>query len=198
MHCHRLERCGVCHGETWSSDFPTTPGTFDPSFNGNSDTFVVKLNATGSALTYATFLGGSGCDAGYGIAIDSSGAAYVTGDTYSSDFPTTPGAFDTSYNGVLTLSCETECDWLCAHLRYLLGGKWLGLWHGHCHRLERRGVCHGHDWLFRLSHHARGVRYEFQWRYYDAFVVKLNATVLRSPTPPSWGEVAMTWALALP
>ena len=86
-------------GETWSSDFPTTPGTFDPSFNGNSDTFVVKLNAAGSALAYATFLGGSGSDAGYSIAIDSSGATYVTGESGSSDFPTTLGAFDTSYNG---------------------------------------------------------------------------------------------------
>ena len=44
-----------------------------------SDAFVVKLNASGSALTYATFLGGSGYDFGLGIAVDSSGNAYVTG-----------------------------------------------------------------------------------------------------------------------
>jgi len=86
-------------GETWSSDFPTTPGAFDTSFNGRGDAFVVKLNAAGSALTYATFLGGGHDDEGEGIAVDSSGAAYVTGWTSSSDFPTTPGAFDTSFNG---------------------------------------------------------------------------------------------------
>ena len=89
----------VVTGRTGSSDFPTTPGAFDTSYNGNDDAFVVKLNASGSALTYATFLGGSYYDWVFRIALDSSGAAYVTGSTYSSDFPTTPGAFDTSYNG---------------------------------------------------------------------------------------------------
>ena len=60
---------------------------------------MVKLNGTGSALAYATFLGGSNWDGGYAIAADGSGAAYVTGDTRSFDFPTTPGAFDTTHNG---------------------------------------------------------------------------------------------------
>jgi len=60
---------------------------------------MVKLNASGSALAYATFLGGSSGDSGEGIAVDASGAAYATGQTGSSDFPTTPGAFDTTYNG---------------------------------------------------------------------------------------------------
>jgi murein DD-endopeptidase MepM/ murein hydrolase activator NlpD len=87
-------------GETVSFDFPTTPGAFDTSYNGGyDDAFVVKLNASGTALNYATFLGGSESDLGTGIAIDSSGAVYVTGLTWSSNFPTTPGAFDTSYNG---------------------------------------------------------------------------------------------------
>ena len=76
-------------GITDSSDFPTTPGAFDTSFNGAvwGDTFVVKLNAAGSALDYATFLGGGQGvtqDAGQGIAVDCSGAAYVTGWTGSS------------------------------------------------------------------------------------------------------------------
>ena len=87
-------------GGTKSSDFPTTPGAFDTSYNGgNCDAFVVKLNPAGSGLAYATFLGGSGGDYGYGIAVDGTGSAYVTGGTSSTDFPTTPGAFDTSYNG---------------------------------------------------------------------------------------------------
>ena len=46
-------------GDTYSSDFPTTPGAFDTSFNGGYDAFVVKLNPAGSGLAYATFLGGS-------------------------------------------------------------------------------------------------------------------------------------------
>ncbi len=50
-------------------------------------------------LLYGIFLGGSDDDGGNGIAVDGAGRAYVTGDTASSDFPTTPGAFDTSFNG---------------------------------------------------------------------------------------------------
>jgi hypothetical protein len=86
-------------GYTRSSDFPTTPGAFDTSFNGEWDAFVVKLNPNGSSLVYGTFIGGSGPDSGGEIAIDGGGNAYVTGGTHSSDFPTTPGAFDRSYNG---------------------------------------------------------------------------------------------------
>jgi hypothetical protein len=51
---------------------------------------VAKLNPTGSALVYSTYLGGSGDDFGYGIAVDSSGNAYVTGETFSHNFPTFP------------------------------------------------------------------------------------------------------------
>jgi beta-propeller repeat-containing protein len=82
------------------STFPTTAGAFDTTHNGEPfDVFVTKLNPTGSALVYSTFLGGSNLDSGAGIAIDSAGNAYVTGTTESSNFPTTPGAFDTTFNG---------------------------------------------------------------------------------------------------
>jgi hypothetical protein len=80
------------------SDFPTTSGAFDTTYNGFGDAFVTKLNRAGSGLAFSTFLGGSDFDVGIGVAIDSRGAAYVTGDTGSVDFPTTAGAFDTSAN----------------------------------------------------------------------------------------------------
>ncbi len=87
-------------GWAYSNDFPTTPGAFDTSFNGgDNDVFVVKLNPAGSGLAYATFLGGSGEDIGIAIAVDGAGSAYVTSSTDSSNFPTTPGAFDTSHHG---------------------------------------------------------------------------------------------------
>src|SRR5215213_7149528 len=87
-------------GITNSANYPTTPGAFDTSFNGgfNDDAFVTKLNAAGSALAYSTFLGGTDRDFGWGIAVRE-GRAYVTGTTLSSDYPTTPGAFDTSFSG---------------------------------------------------------------------------------------------------
>ncbi len=58
------------------------------SNHGGADAFVAELNATGSALVYSTYLGGSGNDYGNGIAVNSSGDAYVTGRTLSTDFPT--------------------------------------------------------------------------------------------------------------
>jgi hypothetical protein len=85
-------------GHTYSTDFPTTPGAFDPSFNGYFDAFAVKLNSDGSGLTYATFLGSNGPDVGAAIAVDDAGSAYVVGWTFGG-FPTTPGVFDPSYGG---------------------------------------------------------------------------------------------------
>jgi hypothetical protein len=90
-------------GGTSSTDFPTTTGTVQPAFGGTQDAFVTKLDPTGSFLVYSTYLGGSVTattaapnDEGYGIAVDASGNVYVTGRTTSSDFPVTPGAFDTT------------------------------------------------------------------------------------------------------
>ena len=75
-------------GDTTSSDFPTASPIRGAYGGGISDAFVTELNATGSALVYSTFLGGTLTDEGRGIALDGSGDAYVTGDTSSSDFPT--------------------------------------------------------------------------------------------------------------
>jgi len=86
-------------GSTNSTAFPTTGGALDTTFNGLQDAFVTKLNAGGSALAYSTFLGGAGAENGFDIAIDGAGSAYVTGSTFSTNFPTTSGAFDTTANG---------------------------------------------------------------------------------------------------
>ena len=74
-------------------DAPPLKNAFQATAGGGGDAFVTKLNATGSALVYSTYLGGSGQDYATGIAVDRSGDAYVTGDTASStNFPTTPGS----------------------------------------------------------------------------------------------------------
>jgi hypothetical protein len=83
-------------GYTTSTDFPTTLGAFDTLINGGYDVFVSKLNPSGTALVYSTYLGGVDLEYSYGIAVDGSENAYITGFTYSPDFPTTPGAFDTT------------------------------------------------------------------------------------------------------
>ena len=85
-------------GGTESTDFPSTPGAFQTTNYGGAGLFVSKLNSTGSALVYSTFLNGSdGNDSSaYGVAVDGSGNAYITGGTHSSDFPVTQGAFQTT------------------------------------------------------------------------------------------------------
>jgi hypothetical protein len=73
-------------GFTESTNFPTA----NPARNfnaGGNDVFVAKLNAAGSGLVYCTYLGGSGDDRAYGIALDAAGAVYVTGSTTSQNFP---------------------------------------------------------------------------------------------------------------
>ncbi len=86
-------------GTTASTDYPVTPGGLQSTF---STAFVTKLNSSGTALVYSTFLGGSGSssggDNGLSIAVDSKGNAYVTGSTYSTNFPVTSGAFQATNN----------------------------------------------------------------------------------------------------
>lgn len=86
-------------GRTNSADFPTTPGAFDASANGSFDTYVVKLNPAGTALDYATYLGGNGDEASYDLVVDQVGQAYISGSTPSTDFPVTSGAYQTTVEG---------------------------------------------------------------------------------------------------
>jgi beta-propeller repeat-containing protein len=83
-------------GYTVSTDFPS-PGGFDTSFDAAGQAFVTKVDAAGSSLLWSSYLGGSDFDEGFGVAVDGSGNVYVTGDTFSTDFPS-PGGFDTSFD----------------------------------------------------------------------------------------------------
>lgn len=85
-------------GSTGSTNFPTgTP--LQAATGGDFDLFVAKLNPTGTALAYSTYLGGAGFDRGTAIAVDALGNAYLTGVTTSGNFPTTTGAFQTTFGG---------------------------------------------------------------------------------------------------
>jgi hypothetical protein len=91
-------------GTTYSQDFPISPGAFQTTNKANSalnrrTIFVTRFNSTGTALIYSTYLGGTALEGSSGVAVDPSGNAYVTGDTDSTDFPTTPGAFKTTFPG---------------------------------------------------------------------------------------------------
>jgi hypothetical protein len=95
-------------GATHSSDFPTTPGAFQTTSgaSGYMDGFVAKLNAAGTSFIYSTLLGGNADDGCEGLAVDAQGRAYVTGYTQSNNFPTTPGAYRTQFNGARYLSSD--------------------------------------------------------------------------------------------
>ena len=92
-------------GSTYSSDFPATPGAYDTNNNDvYTDAFVTRLSPDGSALIYSTFLGGTGGDYAYNVAVGADGVATVAGVTSGDGFPTTPGAYDTTFNGDTTHS----------------------------------------------------------------------------------------------
>lgn len=118
-------------GETYSTNFPTkvplSDGATCTKCNesaGLSDVFVSKINSAGSALDYSTYLGGSSVDIGAAIAVDSSGDAYVTGDTSSTDFPTTSGVFQTT-GDIFGNAFVTELDSTGSALTFstFLGGS---------------------------------------------------------------------------
>ena len=86
-------------GSTNSPNFPVTQGAYSRSLSGSPNVFVVKLNPAGTSLLYSSYFGGSGSDTGYGIAVDGSGYAFITGSTSSTNFPVSAGAYRTTYSG---------------------------------------------------------------------------------------------------
>ncbi len=72
-------------GTTYSTDFPSKNPIY--GYSGYYDVFITKINPEGNSLVYSSYFGGSNTDYGYGLAVDSSGNVYITGATYSSDFP---------------------------------------------------------------------------------------------------------------
>ncbi|MFX0061787.1 MAG: SBBP repeat-containing protein [Candidatus Hermodarchaeota archaeon] len=112
--------------DDFTTDFPTTPGAYDETHNGAEDVFVCKLSADGTSLLYSTFLGGSGDDYGYALALDSGNNVYVTGQTYDEmrDFPTTPGAINKTHNGLDDVFvCKLSADGSSLLYSTFLGGS---------------------------------------------------------------------------
>ncbi len=111
-------------GSTISSNFPSTPGAYDDTHNNNFDIFVLKLNQMGALLLFSTFIGGGNGDNGNDIALDSSNNIYITGDTWSSSFPISPGAFDSSWDPGWVDACFCKLDATGSSLMYstFIGG----------------------------------------------------------------------------
>jgi hypothetical protein len=100
-------------GAASSPDFPVSSGAYQTTNPDNDRAFVAKLDLTQSgsqSLLYSTYLGGTGGDEGFGIAVDANGNAYVVGITMSSDFPTTAGAFESALNSSFSDGFFTELN----------------------------------------------------------------------------------------
>ena len=147
-------------GRTQSLDFPTTLGAFQPGFQGRFAGFVTKVNPQGSALVYSTYLGDPApIDLNHdftvisGLAVDRDGHAYAVGKTSSPNFPTTPGAYQTSFGGGDYDAFVTKLSPDGASLVYstYLGGR------GSC--VERFSSCLGNDEALAVAVDAGGHAY---------------------------------------
>jgi hypothetical protein len=180
-----VDRTGHAYvtGTTDSPDFPTTAGALDTSLNGRTDAFVTKLNASGSSLDYSTYLGGTTGEGGHGVAVDRRGSAYVAGSTGSLDFPTTAGAFDTSFNGrfdgfVAKLSTSGSALDYSTYLGGTEGEEGLGV------ALDRRGGAYVTGYTDSSDFPTTAGAFDTSFNggpgpgffNHDAFVTKLNAS----------------------
>jgi hypothetical protein len=194
-----VDRLGdaVITGRTSSPDYPVTPGVFQNTWQGSLDTVVSKLSADGSALIYSTFVSADRRDEGHAIALDDSGAAYVTGVARSEIFPTTPGAYDTTGNGGYDV-IVFKLDPLGSRLEYstFLGGTEHDVgWDIAVDALGQAyvtGVCYSADFpttFGSYSPHFNG--------HCDAFVAELNATGSQLLYSTFLGRIKMEEGVAL-
>jgi len=125
MSFHNSESYFYLVGQTASPDFPTTAGVYQTGLAGSLDVFIAKFNSDLTTLQAATYLGGTSNDNGKAGFLDSSDYIYVTGNTMSTDFPTTAGAYDQTHNGswdVFVSKLSPALDTLFAST-YLGGGS---------------------------------------------------------------------------
>lgn len=110
-------------GTSRSPDLPVTAGNPGGAYHGGDDAFVFKLDATGTGLAYATYVGGSGDDRGQDLAVDAAGSVYLAGDTTSADLPLTAGAFDAQMGGQEAFVAKLDATGTGpVYLTYLGGG----------------------------------------------------------------------------
>jgi len=191
--------------------FPTV-NAFQPNYaGGNNDAFVTKINSSGSSLVYSTYLGGGKIingteDWGQGIAVDSAGSAYVTGYTFSPDFPVTAGAFDTSRAGLDAFVTKFTPDGSSLIYSTFLGGagheQGQGIAVDASGNAYVAGITESFDSPFTSVNEGFPVTPgAFQTKgSFDAFVTKLNPTgsgLVYSTYLGGSKDVDRGWAIAL-
>jgi len=187
--------CVYITGATWSSDFPTE-NPYQGTYGGGRDAFVTKLSADGTALVYSTYLGGSGSDLGWGIAVDSEGCAYVTGVTRSTDFPTeNPYQLDNAGGGDAFVTKLSADGTALVYSTYLGGSDWD---HGFGIAVDSEGCAY-------VTGVTRSTDFPTENPYQldnagggDAFVTKLCVEAEEEPPPPAshrGGAVYPVWTV---
>jgi hypothetical protein len=119
------EASGICYVTGWtnSTDFPSTSGAYDTSLSYLEDGFVAGFDTEFGTLHFSTFLGGTSYDFPYGVAIGPGQDVYVTGTTYSTEFPVTPDAYDTTHFGNKTFVSRLSGSLDELRASTLLGGS---------------------------------------------------------------------------
>ena len=118
------DNCAYVTGDTYSFDFPTS-NPYQANYAGEQDVMVSKFSFSGSTLLYSTYLGGNYWDCGYGIAVDSGQCAYITGDSFSVDFPTL-NPYQASYAGAqdAIVTKFSSSGSTLSYSTYLGGASW--------------------------------------------------------------------------
>ncbi len=172
-------------GYTNSTDFPVA-SPLQGSHGGGScgtppnavacfDAYAAKLNVDGSALVYSTYFGGSGGDYGYGIAVDASGNAYITGLTTSTDFPVTPGAFQLAGGGTSVDAYVVKLAPTGASAVYATYFGGLGAEAGLDIAVDSAGNAYVAGYAYGNSLPLASPLQATSGGYYDAFLAELNA-----------------------
>jgi hypothetical protein len=170
--------CVYITGETRSSDFPTL-NQYEAELQGIRDAFVTKLDTTkngASSLIYSTYLGGDSYDFGRGIAVDTCGCVYVTGETYSTDFPTrNPYQANQEYSDSFLTKLDTTKNG-ASSLIYstYLGGN--GIDYGWGIAVDSSGDVYVTGSTSSLDFPTLNQYQASQQGYYDAFLTKLDTT----------------------
>lgn len=188
----------IIYGVAYSSNYPVTTGAYDASYNGDGDIVVTKLNAGGTALLGSTFIGGSAMDGlnfdpeeftsgrlkrNYGdqnrgeVNIDAAGNIYVASCTQSSNYPVSPGAFQSAFGGIQD-GCAFKVNANCSQLLWstFLGGTSDDA----CYSLDLgpAGTVYvaGGTMSNNFPTTAGTIHSTYQGGLYDGFVALINAT----------------------
>ena len=167
--------CAYVAGETGSFNFPSV-GAEQAAMAGNTDIFITKWNAAGTGLVYSTYIGGNNRDVAMGVAVDAAGNAYVTGFTYSANFPITSGALRASFVGTskaFVLKLNPSGNGLTYST--FLGGS--GADYGSGIAVDASGNAHIAGYTSSVDFPVTAGAYQpaYGGGSYDGFLAKLNA-----------------------